>query len=206
MSDFRQIHTRIYTDDWFSTLEPDAKFLFIYLFSNSHVSVSGLYELPVRIMAFETGLEQGRVLDLLGKFSEEGKAYYEDGVVWVPGIPKYQGNAGKKLKEKYASDARKIKDCQLKNKYLDFMAQMGNSALRPVKKKTRNSASQGLARKRLLETRGSRCELCGKVGYVELHHKVRAADGGSFSDDNLILLCVSCHKDQNRKQQEKQDA
>ena len=65
---------------------------------------------------------------------------------------------------------------------------------RCVVKHTRNMASQQSARTRLLKSRGSVCGKCGAEGYVELHHIVAAADGGTFDNDNLILLCGACHK------------
>lgn len=60
-------------------------------------------------------------------------------------------------------------------------------------KQTRNAKSQELARKRIIKARGESCEDCGRDGPIELHHKQRAVDGGTFADDNLILLCSSCH-------------
>jgi 5-methylcytosine-specific restriction endonuclease McrA len=62
-----------------------------------------------------------------------------------------------------------------------------------ARKRTRNSRSQELARKRIIKARGKKCELCGYEGYVELHHIVEAVNGGTFTDDNLILLCEKCH-------------
>ena len=65
---------------------------------------------------------------------------------------------------------------------------------RHVNVPTRNPASQQLARVRTLKARGSVCEYCSFEGYVELHHLIRAVDGGTFDDSNLVLLCVPCHK------------
>lgn len=89
MADFRQIHTRIWKDDWFSNLETDAKLLFIYLFSNEQAEVSGVYELPIKYMAFESDLPKERILELLKEFEEAGKAYYRNGWVWVVNLRKY---------------------------------------------------------------------------------------------------------------------
>lgn len=61
--------------------------------------------------------------------------------------------------------------------------------------KKRNRASQQCARKRILKTRGKRCERCGRTGYVELHHIVPIKEGGIHDDDNLILLCDRCHRE-----------
>lgn len=62
------------------------------------------------------------------------------------------------------------------------------------RKHTRNAASQQCARKRIISQRGERCEKCGSRAIVELHHIIEAKDGGTFADDNCILLCWLCHQ------------
>ena len=57
----------------------------------------------------------------------------------------------------------------------------------------RNSASQELARKRIIKNRGNKCQNCGYPGYVELHHIEKVVDGGNNNDDNVLLLCEKCH-------------
>ena len=42
MPGYRQLHTHIWSDNWFAELEPDLKLLFIYLFSNERASICGL--------------------------------------------------------------------------------------------------------------------------------------------------------------------
>ena len=41
---------------------------------------------------------------------------------------------------------------------------------------------------------GWRCRECGKVGRLEVHHVRPLKDGGSNDLDNLLTLCVGCHK------------
>jgi len=62
------------------------------------------------------------------------------------------------------------------------------------RKHTRNAASQQCARKRIIAKRGDRCEWCGSRAGVDLHHIIEAKDGGTFADDNLLLLCWMCHQ------------
>ena len=69
----------------------------------------------------------------------------------------------------------------------------------PRHRKTRNSKRQQQRRQQLLKQRGSVCESCGFEGYVEMHHIIRAVDGGTFDDDNLVMLCVPCHKQADRE-------
>ena len=37
------------------------------------------------------------------------------------------------------------------------------------------------------------CMTCGTLGYVECCHIVAKVNGGSYNEDNLHLLCKSCH-------------
>ncbi len=60
--------------------------------------------------------------------------------------------------------------------------------------RTRNSKSQQQARKRIIAQRGEKCERCGSKVLIELHHIARAKDGGTFADENCILLCWLCHQ------------
>ena len=51
-------------------------------------------------------------------------------------------------------------------------------------------------RRRLIESRGSACELCGIPGSLrdlEVHHRVGVLRGGSDDESNLLVLCFACH-------------
>ena len=56
MTKYRQVHVHIWKDGWFLDLDPKFKLFFIYLFTNERASIAGIYELPKRVMAFESGL------------------------------------------------------------------------------------------------------------------------------------------------------
>jgi hypothetical protein len=38
------------------------------------------------------------------------------------------------------------------------------------------------------------CETCGRAHFLDVHHVVPRADGGSNDPDNLITLCAACHR------------
>ena len=48
-------------------------------------------------------------------------------------------------------------------------------------------------RAQALHRSGFRCERCGQPGRLEVHHKIRIADGGADELDNLECLCRRCH-------------
>ena len=117
MSEFRQIHMKIWKDAWFLELEPDHKLLFIYLFSNERTSISGIYELSKRIIAFETGLPPKKIISGLAEFERAGKAFYGDGILWIKSLRKFYDKGSKFVLMKFAADVKEIPPC---NTLLDY--------------------------------------------------------------------------------------
>ena len=48
-------------------------------------------------------------------------------------------------------------------------------------------------RRRLISERGERCQWCGRVRCLELHHIQPVAKNGDWTRDNLLILCMVCH-------------
>lgn len=119
MANYRQIHVSIWKDTWFLDLEPDEKLLFIYLFSNENTSLSGLYKIAMRVIAFETGLSEKFVKDTLDKFAEQSKVLYEGDIVWVKNLRKYN-RGGATVEKRIASDILEIPECSLKKQYIAY--------------------------------------------------------------------------------------
>jgi len=92
MADYRQIHTKIWNDEWFLDQDPDAKLLFIYLFSNPRACLAGIYDIPLKVIIFDTGLSPDRVRELLDKFSADGKARFENGWIFIFNLMRYNAN------------------------------------------------------------------------------------------------------------------
>jgi 5-methylcytosine-specific restriction endonuclease McrA len=48
--------------------------------------------------------------------------------------------------------------------------------------------------RRILERDGWRCQICGSMQNLQVHHlKLRSQSGGD-EEQNLITLCTSCHE------------
>ena len=55
-------------------------------------------------------------------------------------------------------------------------------------------------RAKLFNERGAQCESCGSIGELQIHHRVPVSQGGDiWNEDNLILLCRSCHLEAHRE-------
>jgi len=92
MSDKRRsIKTRIWSDEWVEKLSPQEKLLWIYLLTNSHSNMLGLYEITIRKISFETGLTQEMVSKALKGFERIGKAFlFFDKFLFLPNWIKNQ--------------------------------------------------------------------------------------------------------------------
>jgi 5-methylcytosine-specific restriction endonuclease McrA len=48
-------------------------------------------------------------------------------------------------------------------------------------------------RNHVLQRDGWRCQACGTMSNLEVHHKEFRSQSGDDSEQNLITLCVVCH-------------
>lgn len=80
MGKVRGINTDFWTDTWVvDTLNPLDCHLFMYLLTNPATNLIGVYELSLRIMSFQVGIEKDELLRMLKRL--EPKVRYIDG--WV---------------------------------------------------------------------------------------------------------------------------
>lgn len=50
-----------------------------------------------------------------------------------------------------------------------------------------------IVNKKLLKDKKGVCEICGKKGATEKHHKKSKGSGGDDTEENLIEVCRICH-------------
>jgi hypothetical protein len=86
----RMIDTGTWDDPWFAELEPDAKLVFLYLITNRRSTAAGAFEITLRAMAFETGLQQSRIEAILNGFGERVQWWPAYQVVWIRNFFKRQ--------------------------------------------------------------------------------------------------------------------
>jgi len=49
-------------------------------------------------------------------------------------------------------------------------------------------------RQQILHRDGWRCQSCGAMTNLEVHHREFRRHSGADSEENLITLCVDCHR------------
>lgn len=89
MSKTRYIKTDFWSDSFIESLDPTEKLLFIYLFTNDRLDLCGIYEITIRKISFETGINEERVQKIISKFSEKWKIHYIDWYICVINFTKH---------------------------------------------------------------------------------------------------------------------
>ena len=82
------INTRFWSDGWVINLDPLERYLFLYLLTNEHTNICGIYELPIRIIARESGIEDEMIEKMLRKMTD--KIAFIDGWVYIKNFAKHQ--------------------------------------------------------------------------------------------------------------------
>ena len=58
--------------------------------------------------------------------------------------------------------------------------------------------SYEILRQQVLRRDGWRCQSCGTMSNLEVHHKEFRSQSGDDSEANLITLCTACHHETHR--------
>jgi len=53
-------------------------------------------------------------------------------------------------------------------------------------------------RRHILERDGWRCQACGTMRHLQIHHQTFRSRSGDDSEQNLITLCCECHANVHR--------
>jgi len=90
MNKHRSVSTHFWSDNYVIDLDPTEKLLFLYLLTNERTNMLGIYEIHIRRIAFDTGIDKEMVKKILDRFEEDGKASYIDGYVVLHNFTKHQ--------------------------------------------------------------------------------------------------------------------
>ena len=89
MAKQRYIDTRFWHDTFIQEqLNPLDRYLFLYFLTNDKTNICGCYEIPLSIVAAETGLTREMLLKMMKRL--KGKIDYIDGWVTIHNFQKYQ--------------------------------------------------------------------------------------------------------------------
>ena len=112
---YRKIEVQFWTDPKIKAIGGAARYLMLYLITNPHTHVSGIYYLPKAFVAHETGIELSELDTLYDTLSGAGLAKFSpdtDDVVWVVNMFRHQG-PGPKLYRSAAKHLDTLHRCSL---------------------------------------------------------------------------------------------
>lgn len=70
---------------------------------------------------------------------------------------------------------------------------MGEPLLKPKKKKKKKVRISEEVYNKVLERDNHRCRLCYSTWWLQIHHIIYRSQGGKHIEENLMMLCKSCH-------------
>lgn len=90
MTKKRFIDTKFWDDGYITELDPIEKLIFLYFITNPLTDICGIYEIPIKRIAFDTGIDKEMVSKIIERFAKDKKIYYIDGWIYVKNFPKHQ--------------------------------------------------------------------------------------------------------------------
>lgn len=117
---YRTVDVRFWSDPKVRKLPPDSKLLFLYLITNPHTHVSGIYYLPDLMMEHESGLAKKNVTAALATLTDAGlvKCDHNHQLVWVVKMMSYQGK-GDRIERAAAKHVSAIHESHLVGEFLE---------------------------------------------------------------------------------------
>ena len=118
MATHRYISTTFWDDAWIQGLDPEEKFIYLYLMTNPLTSISGVYKITDRRISFDTGHDEGKIRSVLEKFGKARKAIRMGEYIVLPSWPKHQSwETMPKIRQGIISDLNKLGDDELRLVY-----------------------------------------------------------------------------------------
>lgn len=129
MAIYRQVHISFWQDEFVLNLTPEEKFFYLYLMTNSKTSQCGIYEIPKKIVQFETGYNEETVEKLMKRFIEYKKILYDDATkeIILLNWMKHNKNTSPKVKDRIKKELQDVKSPDFINIFEKACKQYGYS-------------------------------------------------------------------------------
>lgn len=90
MSKGRYVKTNFWRDTYIVELDTTQKLLFLYFLTNPATNLSGVYEIDLRLVSLDTGIQQKQIEKVLQKFMADDKMHYQNGWLIIKNFIKNQ--------------------------------------------------------------------------------------------------------------------
>lgn len=107
MSVSRMINSKFWSDSFVvDKLNPLDRYLFLYFLTNEKTNLAGVYEIPLRTIANETGLDKEEIVRMLERL--KGKVEYKDGWVCLVNFVKHQNLNNKSIVKGIENEMKEV--------------------------------------------------------------------------------------------------
>jgi hypothetical protein len=185
----RRFDTGYWNDPDIIDLPVKAKMLYLYLWTNVHCNQSGLYQIALKTISFETGLGIEEIPDLLKQLEKKVVWEPEQSIVWVKNFLRRQSKSPKFLVA--AMDSIRA----LKNNITDDLKDEFFAHNEGLLASANIDHGPSLTKRECVIIRDNFCcQYCGKElvddSDYELDHIIPRVKGGK---DHYLNLAASCH-------------
>ncbi len=90
MKKLRSVNTNFWSDPFIESLTPSEKLIYLYLITNEKTNMLGVYEVSIRKMSFDTGIDKGTIEKALKGFETIGKVKYINNFIILTKYLKHQ--------------------------------------------------------------------------------------------------------------------
>jgi hypothetical protein len=87
------INTYFWDDAFIIDCDPIEKLLFLYFLTNPLTNISGIYEIALKRIAFDTGIDKEMILKILERFTKLNKIHYINGWIIITNFIKNQSSS-----------------------------------------------------------------------------------------------------------------
>ena len=123
---YRTVDTRFWSDPKVRGLGRQSRYLFLYLMTNGHTHLSGIYYLPFPIIQFETGMDVEQVTAAMDELSTEKLTSFdpENHIIWVVNMLRWQigwgGRKNPKNMKAVANQLESLHECAIIDCFLKY--------------------------------------------------------------------------------------
>jgi hypothetical protein len=183
MAKQRMVNTRFWDDDYTSNLDPIEKLLFLYFLTNTSTNICGVYEIPLKKVANETGIDKEMVAKIIQRFTNDNKIFYQDGWVVVKNFIKHQNQKSPKVSKGIVEELKNVPEQILTTLNIGQIDYEENPSLSK--------------RQAVLIRDKFTCKYCEeeiKDNTYELDHIFPKSKGGNELYTNIALACRTCNQ------------
>jgi hypothetical protein len=151
----RSVNTKFWDDPFIVELFPTEKLLFLYLITNPLTNLVGIYEISLRRISFDTGLNNESIENGLKRLETVRKAFFIDNFIILPNWLKNQNlnaNMKKAVEREFSDLPKSLKDKILVNDTKGFETiRNGLSMIRKIEIETEDEIEEEIEKETELE-------------------------------------------------------